>query len=188
MTLSLQACQGQVLSSMAWMVIWFMLAFVDAQTWSPTTLPLPGTSPSECGIPAGFRALVCDPDVHMTVREKDMLAQYMLHEKSLIRPAIVLIDKMDPAYIASFPNKNSNFATRQFTRAVFGKWGLHGGMTANGAVIFVSLQDRSVFIATGSWWHYCAHPAVSVCHVFMCVRVCMYFVFVSDVEWNTMEC
>ncbi len=123
---------------------------VDAQTWSPTTLPLPVLAPSECGIPAGLGALICDPDVHMTVREKQTLAQYMLHEKSLIRPAIVLIDKIDPAYIASFPNKNPNFATRQFTRAVFGKWGLHGGMTANGAVIFVSLQDRSVYIATGT--------------------------------------
>lgn len=105
---------------------------------SPGDVPSPMANPQGCGRIGVKRSSVCDVDNMMTSEDKDVIEGY-INKIENDEVAVLMIKKMAPSFIGS---NSVERASERFAREVHDSWGVGRKGEDNGALIFLSIDDR----------------------------------------------
>jgi uncharacterized membrane protein YgcG len=119
-----------------------LTAATNGKAWSTWNMPpSPMIDPVRCGRPDVATSAVCDPDNSMTKDEKDAIeGRINLQFKDGLAEVAVLVVKK----ISMWSNSES------FARTVHDTWGVGDKKTNNGILLFLSIDDRDIYISIGS--------------------------------------
>eukprot|EP01039_Chlorochromonas_danica_P002056 gene2056-2243_t len=109
-------------------------------------VPNPNTDPMACGRDLVSRSSLCDPDKKLTVDEKNEIEGY-INQITTAQLAVAIIDKMNTKGLATSEPK---LASERFARGLHNRWGVGKEDKNDGILIFLSIQDRLVYISTGN--------------------------------------
>ncbi len=105
----------------------------------------PMEDPLSCGRNAVAKSAICDPDQIIPKEKQDAVEGY-INAITNAEIAVVVIQKMHMKGIAS---RNIDDAAEEFAKLLHNKWGVGNKETNNGIVVFLSIDDRIVYISTG---------------------------------------
>ncbi len=139
----------------------FALVLVSAESgWKPSELPSPQHDRRDV-CRRGKKSAVCDPDSILALSERDELDGLInfIAEGTNgyeIAPcgsryegyqlAVLIINRMSSGY---YPFRDSAQRAKRFAKDIHDKWGVGDAECHNGVVIFVSIDDRQMYISTG---------------------------------------
>ena len=86
-----------------------------------------------------------DPDDLISVEQKDLI-ETLLNSIEDAEVAVAVIDKMSGSFVSSMSIES---ASEKFARSLHDSWGVGDTKTQNGILIFLSIQDRAIFISRG---------------------------------------
>lgn len=129
-------------------------------SWRPSDLPNPQQDPQRvCG--RSKQSAICDPDGILALSERDELdglinfiaegtngfdlAQCADRYEGY-QLAVLVINSMNPSYHRF---SDSSQRAKQFAKDIHDKWGVGDAQCHNGVVIFVSIDDKQIYISTG---------------------------------------
>ena len=113
--------------------------------YSPSDVPNPMLNPAACGRPDVPRSAICDPALFLKKENKDVIEGF-INAAVGVQISVVVIDEMRTNYIGS---DDIMVASERFARTLHDAWGVGDKATNNGVLIFLSVNDRSVYISTG---------------------------------------
>lgn len=113
--------------------------------YSPGDVPNPMLNPSGCGRPDVLKSAICDPALLLTKENKDVIEGF-INAAVGAQISVVIIDAMAPAFVGS---DEIEVASEHFARTLHNTWGVGDKETNNGILVFLSVNDRAVFISTG---------------------------------------
>ena len=102
-------------------------------------------NPAACGRPDVPRSAICDPALFLKKENKDVIEGF-INAAVGVQISVVVIDEMRATYIGS---DDIMVASERFARTLHDAWGVGDKATNNGVLIFLSVNDRSVYISTG---------------------------------------
>jgi uncharacterized membrane protein YgcG len=108
-------------------------------------IPNPMTDPSACGRQNVPRSAVCDPDRYIKSDKLDEIEGY-INAISSVEVAVVIIKQMD---LYSANTVNVDTAAEHYARELHNRYGVGDKTTNNGILVFLSIDDRAVYISTG---------------------------------------
>jgi uncharacterized membrane protein YgcG len=108
-------------------------------------IPNPMTNPAACGRPNVAHSAVCDPDSYIKSDKLDEIEGY-INAISLVEVAVVIIKQMD---LYSANTVNIDTAAEYYARGLHDRYGVGDKATNNGILVFLSVEDRAVYISTG---------------------------------------
>lgn len=108
-------------------------------------VPNPMIDPLSCGRANVPRSALCDPDRLLTKDKQDELEGYM-NAFTLADAAVVVIKQMD---LNSVRAPDVDLAAERYARGLHDRYGVGNKDTQNGVLIFLSIDDRAVYISTG---------------------------------------
>mmetsp|Transcript_28439 Transcript_28439/g.80252 ORF Transcript_28439/g.80252 Transcript_28439/m.80252 type:complete len:542 (+) Transcript_28439:167-1792(+) len=127
--------------------------------WSPSTIANPWTHPESCG--RSVQSWICDPDSLLSKSEQDLVEGIAKQiaigkepyktipcgDRGEVGPqvAVAVVRRMDP----QFAGRSVENAAEKFAKGVHGAWGVGFQECENGVLLFVSVEDRRVFISRG---------------------------------------
>ena len=139
----------------------FPFVLVSAKNgWNPSDLPSPQQDRRDV-CRRGKKSAVCDPNSILTLRERDELDGLMNfiaegtngNEKAPCgeryegyQLAVLIIDRMSSSY---YRFHSTAQRAKQFAKDIHDKWAVGDAECHNGVVIFVSIDDRQMYISTG---------------------------------------
>lgn len=112
--------------------------------WRTNDFPNPMTDPLRCGRKDVPRSMVCDPDHLLSKTAQDEIEGHLNFIKTG-QVAVAIVKKIDLTESES----NVDAASRIFCRALHDSWGVGSVEKNDGVVVFVSVEDRAVYISTG---------------------------------------
>uniref|UniRef100_A0A7S1ERD4 RING-type domain-containing protein n=1 Tax=Timspurckia oligopyrenoides TaxID=708627 RepID=A0A7S1ERD4_9RHOD len=127
----------------------------DERAWIPDELP---RNPEACGRPGVKSSWICDPDQILDKENADTIEgilDMIVHgkvpfTKSIcgnrlvgVEVAVVLVQKMRTTL------EDKQLAAEKFAKAVHDSWGVGDSQCNLGALLFLSVSDRVVYISTG---------------------------------------
>lgn len=122
----------------------------------PDEIPSPLEYPSDCG--RTRRSSICDMDKVLSSNDKDMLEGHVnrvhsqltgdLGEAKGVEIGVCLITEMSRHYISGAGGVEK--AGEYFATSLHNKWGVGNAGHNGGVLVFLSLNDRTVFISRGS--------------------------------------
>lgn len=113
-------------------------------------LPNPMTTPAACGRAGAERSAVCDPDGYMTVEGKDAV-EAALNAIGTTSPCGVY--QVAFAIVGSVTGGTSLLpmeAAERAARETHDAWGVGSAACGDGALIFVAVEDRAVYVSAGA--------------------------------------
>lgn len=114
-------------------------------TYSPSDVPNPMLNPSGCGRSNVPKSAICDPSLLLTEENKDVIEGF-INGVVGAQIAVAVIGKMSQSFVA---DGDLEIASGRFARTLHDTWGVGDKETNNGILIFLSLNDRVVYISTG---------------------------------------
>ena len=112
--------------------------------WTPSNFPNPMVDPLKCGRKNVPRSQVCDPDAFLSKDLQDEVEGHINFIKSG-QAAVAIVKRMD---LTEFSG-NVDRGAESFCRTLHDQWGVGSAEKNDGVVIFLSVEDRAVFISTG---------------------------------------
>lgn len=112
---------------------------------SPSDIPNPISNPSACGRPGLPHSKICDVDNLMSSEHKNVIEGYL--NGLNVEGAVVIVKKMSPEYIRLSSDKQK--ASENFAQSLHDTWGVGDRSKQNGILMFVSVDDRVLYISTG---------------------------------------
>jgi uncharacterized membrane protein YgcG len=117
-----------------------------AKLWKVQEIPNPMTNPTACGRDSVPRSALCDPD-HLVPKDKqDEVEGYIIGLKEF-EVAVVIISSMDSM---SVKTNDIDAAAEKFATHLHNSYGVGNKDTNNGILVFLSINDRCIYISTGS--------------------------------------
>ena len=128
-------------------LVFTILIFValSRSEYSPSDVPNPMLNPAACGRPDVPRSAICDPALLLKKENKDVIEGF-INAAVGVQISVVVIDEMKSRFIGS---DDIMEASERFARTLHDTWGVGDKSTNNGVLIFLSVNDRSVYISTG---------------------------------------
>ena len=114
--------------------------------YTPSDVPNPMFDPVGCGRPDVPKSAVCDPAGLLLNENKDVIEGF-INSAVGAQIAVVIIDEMKPEFVGS---DDITVASEHFARTLHDTWGVGDKVTNNGILVFLSVNDRSVYISTGT--------------------------------------
>ena len=105
-------------------------------------IPNPMKNPAACGRSTVPKSAICDPDNILTKDAKD-LVEGRINSLKKGEIGVAVIRKIEPS-----PNDVDQQA-KTFAQHIHNTWGVGDADSNDGAVLFLSLEDRVVYISTG---------------------------------------
>lgn len=112
--------------------------------WKTVDFPNPMTDPLRCGRKDVPRSRVCDPDHLLTKTSQDEIEGHINFIKTG-QVAVAVVKKMDLSEFGSDVDQSA----KSFCRTLHDTWGVGSAEKNDGVVVFVSVEDRVVYISTG---------------------------------------
>ena len=122
--------------------------------WTPNNLPNPFICPENAGRPGVDKSNVCDPCNILSKESKDVLEGYLNDYKG--HGVVLIIDKMSNHFIKAY-NHDIDVATKSYATSVHDLWGIGDKNRNDGILIFLSTDDRAIFISTGNCYIHKSH-------------------------------
>eukprot|EP00191_Tetraselmis_sp_GSL018_P010159 CAMPEP_0177596786 /NCGR_PEP_ID=MMETSP0419_2-20121207/11325_1 /TAXON_ID=582737 /ORGANISM="Tetraselmis sp., Strain GSL018" /LENGTH=540 /DNA_ID=CAMNT_0019088835 /DNA_START=174 /DNA_END=1792 /DNA_ORIENTATION=- len=129
--------------------------------WSPGEFPNPTVAHESCG--RGVKSWICDPDRLLSKEEQDLVEGIIKKIAEGAQPfkklpcgssaeagaqvAVAVVKSMDRSFRAG---KSAGTAARLFAKGLHDSWGVGSAECNNGVVLFLSVEDRQVYISTGA--------------------------------------
>jgi TPM domain len=116
-----------------------------AKSYSPSDVPNPMLNPSACGRSNVPKSAICDPSLLLDEESKNVIEGFI---NGIVgaQIAVAVIDEMSNSFVM---NGDLEMASGRFARKLHDTWGVGDKETNNGILIFLSLNDRVVYISTG---------------------------------------
>jgi uncharacterized membrane protein YgcG len=113
---------------------------------TPSDIPNPMIDPKACGRDSSSirRSAVCDPDHLFKKNDADIIEGY-INAISKAQIGVLIIKKMVTRGYSS-----ENAAAKVFATATHNSWGIGSADSNNGILIFLSIEDRVIYISTGT--------------------------------------
>lgn len=112
-------------------------------TTSLNEIPNPMMLPEECGRPGVQRSAVCDFN-HVLDKESLDVIESRINEAAGVEYGVALVSRMETNSYESVDGAAKTYATTLHNR-----WGVGSEALQNGILIFVSIDDRAVYISCG---------------------------------------
>eukprot|EP01038_Epipyxis_sp_PR26KG_P009463 gene9463-12749_t len=109
-------------------------------------VPNPMENPKECGRKTVSKSAICDPDYHLSKDGKDIIEGY-INGITKAQIAVAIIGEMES--FGEFKTYNKELAADKFAHNLHNRWGVGSAEMQNGVLIFLSIQDRAIYISTG---------------------------------------
>lgn len=121
---------------------------VLSKSYRPVDIPNPIQFPEKCGRVSSeiTKSTICDPDNILSDDSKNILEGYIQNIKNA-QIGVLIIEKMSPTFIKFSSIETSS---ESFARTVHDSWGVGDASINNGVLIFLSIQDRAIYISTGA--------------------------------------
>ncbi len=115
----------------------------------PEDIPSPMLYPKSCNRGKVSHSSICDVDGILSDTSSDIIEGMMneIIDHGTAQPAICLVYKMSHLYIKE--HGSIEMAGEKFARSIHDRWGVGDKEKQNGILLFISIQDRMVFISTG---------------------------------------
>lgn len=107
----------------------------------------PIVSPEKCGREGVPRSAICDPDLLLTKEDKDAVEGF-INAISAAQVAVAVVNRMDRSK-GELLLSSIEQASELFARRLHDLWGVGDKTTNNGVLVFLSIEDRAVFVSTG---------------------------------------
>lgn len=108
-------------------------------------IPNPMVDPLACGRIGVARSALCDPDKFITKDKQDEVEGY-INAMTSVEIAVVVIKQMD---LYSVNTVDIDLAAERYARGLHDRYGVGDKESQNGILVFLSVDDRAVFISTG---------------------------------------
>lgn len=120
-------------------------AAATSKSYSPSDVPNPMLNPTSCGRSKVPKSAICDPSLLLDEESKDVIEGFI---NGIVgaQIAVAVIDEMSHSFVM---NGDLEIASGRFARTLHDTWGVGDKETNNGILIFLSLNDRVVYISTG---------------------------------------
>lgn len=112
---------------------------------SVAEIPNPLTDPLACGRVGVAHSAICDPDRYLKKDKQDEIEGY-INALSSVQVAVVVIKQMD---LYSVSTVDIDLAAQRFAQGLHDRYGVGDKETNNGILVFLSIDDRAVYISTG---------------------------------------
>lgn len=132
------------------LILSIIFRYVFGISHTPQSISNPMTSPQSaalCGREGKPRSAICDPDKILGTESGDVI-EGLINSIQTAELAVVLVNRMASSYVSSFEGSIEK-ASEKFARTIHDSWGVGDANRNDGAVIFLSVEDRAVFISTG---------------------------------------
>ena len=117
-----------------------------SRTYSPTDVPNPMLHPEACGRSGVPKSAICDPSLLLLKDNKDVIEGFINGVVGAV-VAVAIVDEMNPSFVAG---DDKEVAAKRFAKSLHDDWGVGDKDTNNGILIFLSINDRTVYISTGA--------------------------------------
>ena len=117
-----------------------------SRTYSPTDVPNPMLHPEACGRSGVPKSAICDPSLLLLKDNKDVIEGFINGVVGAV-VAVAIVDEMTPSFVAG---DDKEVAAKRFAKSLHDDWGVGDKDTNNGILIFLSINDRTVYISTGA--------------------------------------
>lgn len=125
----------------------------------PEEIPSPLDYPELCGRNAdgagrsgAVRSAICDIDGILSTHDKNVMEGHINRlnsvEDETFEVGVCIIEAMNPHFVSGAGGVES--AGEKFARRLHDKWGVGNAGSDNGALVFLSVHDRNVFISRGA--------------------------------------
>ena len=116
------------------------------KTYSPSDVPNPMLDPTACGRSNVPKSAICDPSLLLDVESKNVIEGY-INAIYNAQVAVAVVSEIS----ANFAGKDdSPAASERFARELHDNWGVGDKTRQDGILVFLSINDRVVYISTGS--------------------------------------
>ena len=123
------------------------LSWVAAsKTYSPSDVPNPMLNPAACGRGNVPKSAICDPSLLLSEESKNVIEGYV-NAINNAQVAVAVIDEMSSKFAGK---DDSPAASERFARELHDTWGVGDKTRQDGILVFLSINDRVVYISTGS--------------------------------------
>lgn len=147
--------RSRILCSLAICFLSFSNAVVAR--WSSDRFPNPQTNPDACGRNGKPRSFICDPDALLSVKSKDVIEGILNSISESAAPYAKSPCSNEGFQLAVATMKSMTIprgvtpsdAAASFARSLHNTWGVGHGSCNDGALFFLSLDDRQMFVSTG---------------------------------------
>lgn len=130
------------------------LTVKSTEVWHPDAMPNPKLNPSRAGRSGVESSNVCDPDKLLSRNDQDTIEGYVKRSKH--ETVVAIIKKMRP----DVDGADVQGAAGEFARQLHDRWGVGDREKNDGVVIFLSTDDRVVYISAGKGLESRLSPAV----------------------------
>ena len=116
-------------------------------TFQPEDIPNPNTSKENavvCGRLNVPQSSICDPNNYMDHESKNVIEGYINAISSTAQIGVVVIDQISPTFTKKYYTIED--ASNAFARNIHDAWGVGDKSLNNGALVFLSVKDRVVYI------------------------------------------
>ena len=114
----------------------------------PSQIPNPLTDPESCG--RSTKSTICDPFSYLYTNAAESIQKSIDKEVSA-EIAVLIIKKMHPSLFGGIFSSIDQ-AAQKFARDVHDSWGIGNKETNNGILIFLSIEDRKIYIYINRSW------------------------------------
>jgi uncharacterized protein len=115
---------------------------------SVSSIPNPNTTPDLCGRKGVPKSAICDPQNLLDQESKDVI-EGRINGISELQYGVAIISKM-----AINNDESIELASERYSRTLHDTWGVGDKDKQNGVLIFLSIEDRSVYISRGAGIQY----------------------------------
>eukprot|EP00047_Mylnosiga_fluctuans_P005787 m.242699 g.242699 ORF g.242699 m.242699 type:complete len:414 (+) comp14090_c0_seq1:3130-4371(+) len=125
-----------------------LLLLCAAPTFGNATPGVPLSQAAGCVREGGHSgARVCDPDHVLSSADKSTIESIM-SAVTRAQVAAMIVKRMAPSYIQKVGSADA--AAEEFARTIHDHWGLGSRERQDGLLVFLSIDDRKVYISTGA--------------------------------------
>lgn len=141
-----------------------LLSGCAGKEWHPKLVPNPATNPAGCGRSSVSMSMVCDPDEFLTKEGRDVVEGYInqgIAPEEGAAPgtgpgatppfqlAVFIGGKMSTDFLRLY-SYDVDTSARHFAQQLHDAWGVGDRVRNDGVLVFVSIEDRVVYVSTGS--------------------------------------
>ena len=131
------------------MLLTYFLHVHSRNGYSPSDIPNPMANPESaaaCGRPGVSKSAICDPANLLSNDSKDISEEF-LNGIDKVKVALLVVNKISSDYVG---HDTINAASEKFARVMHDTWEVQDKSMENGVLIFLSIDDRVVYISTGN--------------------------------------
>lgn len=128
------------------MIISFFIGIQSS--WVSSDIPNPKVDPKSCGRSKASASSLCDPD-HLLLEENKNVIEGLMNafDDNKAEIGVLIVSKMQ---ISILQFQSVEKVSENFARQVHDAWGIGKKGVNDGILLFMSIEDRAVYISTGS--------------------------------------